>query len=109
MLSLNTPLPARHRAQLIASDVSVTRGATPVLSHVDLTVTATSRVAIVGENGRGKSTLLHVLSGALTRERSATGDGECEGRGRVSGGAAARRPRAERCPPGSHRRLRVER
>ena len=66
MLSLNTPLPARHRAQLIASDVSVTRGATPVLSHVDLTVTATSRVAIVGENGRGKSTLLHVLSGALT-------------------------------------------
>lgn len=66
MLSLNTPLPARHRAQLIASDVSVTRGATPVLNHVDLTVTATSRVAIVGENGRGKSTLLHVLSGALT-------------------------------------------
>ena len=66
MLSLNTPLPARHRAQLIASDVSVTRGSTPVLSHVDLTVTATSRVAIVGENGRGKSTLLHVLSGALT-------------------------------------------
>lgn len=66
MLSLTTPLPARHRAQLIASDVSVTRGATPVLSHVDLTVTATSRVAIVGENGRGKSTLLHVLSGALT-------------------------------------------
>ena len=66
MLSLNTPLSARHRAQLIASDVSVTRGATPVLSHVDLTVTATSRVAIVGENGRGKSTLLHVLSGALT-------------------------------------------
>jgi macrolide transport system ATP-binding/permease protein len=52
MLSLNTPLPARHRAQLIASDVSVMRGATPVLSHVDLTVTATSRVAIVGENGR---------------------------------------------------------
>ena len=66
MLSLNTPLPARHRAQLIASDVSVMRGATPVLNHVDLTITATSRVAIVGENGRGKSTLLHVLSGALT-------------------------------------------
>lgn len=65
MLSLTTPLPARHRAQLIASDVSVMRGATPVLSHVDLTITATSRVAIVGENGRGKSTLLHVLSGAL--------------------------------------------
>ncbi|MBD3753495.1 MAG: ATP-binding cassette domain-containing protein, partial [Micrococcales bacterium] len=58
MLSLNTPRPARNRAQLIASDVSVMRGANPVLNHVDLTITATSRVAIVGENGRGKSTLL---------------------------------------------------
>lgn len=66
MLSLTTPLPARHRAQVSVSDVSVMRGTTPVLSHVDLTITATSRVAIVGENGRGKSTLLHVLSGALT-------------------------------------------
>lgn len=66
MLSLNTPRPARNRAQLIASDVSVMRGATPVLNHVDLTITATSRVAIVGENGRGKSTLLHVLTGTLT-------------------------------------------
>src|SRR5699024_10106224 len=32
---------------------------------VDLTVTPTSRIAVVGENGRGKSTLLHILSGAL--------------------------------------------
>lgn len=66
MPTLTTPLPARHRAQLIASDISVTRGATSVLAHLDLTVTPTSRVAIVGENGRGKSTLLHVLAGALT-------------------------------------------
>lgn len=56
---------ARHRAQLIASDVSLMRGATPVLHHVDLTLTSSSRVAIVGENGRGKSTLLQVLAGAL--------------------------------------------
>lgn len=56
---------ARHRAQLIASDVFVTRGATPVLHRVDLTVSATSRVAIVGENGRGKTTLLQVLAGTL--------------------------------------------
>lgn len=65
MPTLTTPVPARHRAQLIASDISVTRGATPVLTHLDLTITPTSRVAVVGENGRGKSTLLHVLSGAL--------------------------------------------
>ncbi|SDT13439.1 macrolide transport system ATP-binding/permease protein [Jiangella sp. DSM 45060] len=58
-------LPARHRAQLMAADVSVTRGATPVLNHVDLTLTPSSRVAIVGENGRGKSTLLQVLAGTL--------------------------------------------
>lgn len=65
MPSLNSPLPARHRAQLIAADVSVLRGATPVLQHVDLAATTTSRIAIVGENGRGKSTMLHVLAGAI--------------------------------------------
>lgn len=65
MLSLINPQPARQNAQLIATDVSVTRGSTPVLDHVDLTVSASSRIAIVGENGRGKSTLLHVLAGSL--------------------------------------------
>ncbi|MFO6454139.1 MULTISPECIES: ABC-F family ATP-binding cassette domain-containing protein [unclassified Aeromicrobium] len=59
------PLPARRRAQITVSDVSVTRGGHPVLQHVDLTVSPTSRLAIVGENGRGKSTLLHVLTGTL--------------------------------------------
>ncbi|MFP7834658.1 ABC-F family ATP-binding cassette domain-containing protein [Marisediminicola sp. LYQ134] len=66
MLTPTNHLPARQRAQLIATDVSVMRGATPVLNHVDLTVTPDSRLAIVGENGRGKSTLLHVLDGTLT-------------------------------------------
>lgn len=56
---------ARDRAQLIASDVSVTRGPTLVLNQVDLVVTPTSRIAVLGENGRGKSTLLHVLDGTL--------------------------------------------
>ncbi len=65
MLTPTRRIPARHRAQLTASDVSVMRGATSVLNHVDLVITASSRVAIVGENGRGKSTLLHVLAGTL--------------------------------------------
>ncbi|MGO1739372.1 MAG: ABC-F family ATP-binding cassette domain-containing protein [Actinomycetaceae bacterium] len=65
MLTPTHPIPARQRAQLILSGVSVTRGATPVLTDVDLTVSPASRLAIVGENGRGKSTLLHVLTGAL--------------------------------------------
>ncbi|PPF75527.1 ABC-F family ATP-binding cassette domain-containing protein [Pseudoclavibacter sp. Z016] len=60
-----TSVPARHRAQLTLTDVSLLRGATPVLTSVDLVVTATSRIAIVGENGRGKSSLLHVLAGIL--------------------------------------------
>lgn len=57
--------PARSRAQLVLSQASVTLGATPVLSNVDLTVTPNSRIAIVGENGRGKTTLLHLLAGKL--------------------------------------------
>lgn len=65
MLTPPTNSPARHRAQLIASDISVTRGARLVLHDVGLTVTPASRIAIVGENGRGKSTLLHVLAGTL--------------------------------------------
>jgi macrolide transport system ATP-binding/permease protein len=65
MLTSPNARPARERAQLIASDVCVTRGAETVLNHVDLVVTPTSRIAIVGENGRGKSTLLHVLDGTL--------------------------------------------
>ncbi len=66
MLTSTNAQSARQRAQLIASDVSVMRGANPVLDHVDLVVTPASRIAIVGENGRGKSTLLHVLDGTLT-------------------------------------------
>lgn len=65
MPSLTTPHSARHNAQLTASDITVVRGATPVLTQFTLTVTPTSRVAVVGENGRGKSTLLHVLNGSL--------------------------------------------
>lgn len=65
MPSKTTPIPARHRAQLTASDLSVLRGPTRVLTGVDLTVTPRSRIAIVGENGRGKTTLLHALAGRL--------------------------------------------
>ncbi|MBB2956183.1 ABC-type cobalamin/Fe3+-siderophores transport system ATPase subunit [Pseudoclavibacter helvolus] len=65
MHATSISLPARHRAQLTISDVSLLRGETKVLTSVDLVVTSSSRVAIVGENGRGKSSLLHVLAGTL--------------------------------------------
>ena len=71
MPSTHTAVPARDRAQLVATDVSIMRGTKRVLDSVDLTVTPRSRVAIVGENGRGKSTLLHVLAGRLTPDTGA--------------------------------------
>ncbi|MFB7892452.1 ATP-binding cassette domain-containing protein [Microbacterium sp. NPDC056044] len=60
-----TQTPARDRAQLTAARVSFSRAGHRILNDVDLVVTAGSRIAIVGENGRGKSTLLHLLAGTL--------------------------------------------
>lgn len=58
-------LPARDRAQLTCADIHVERGGRTVLRQVDMKVSPGSRWGIVGENGRGKSTLLHVLAGTL--------------------------------------------
>lgn len=57
---------AGSRAHIRLSGVGVTLGDRRVLTGVDLTVSAGSRLALVGENGRGKTTVLRVLSGALT-------------------------------------------
>lgn len=62
----SSTIPARLRAQLTATDITVTYSGTTILSGIDLTVTPKSRWAVVGENGRGKSTLVHVLAGKLT-------------------------------------------
>ncbi|MEZ5219700.1 MAG: ABC-F family ATP-binding cassette domain-containing protein [Ilumatobacteraceae bacterium] len=45
--------------------MNVERGGRPVLTDVDVAVSPGTRLGIVGENGRGKSTLLHVLAGKL--------------------------------------------
>ncbi|WP_017590417.1 ABC-F family ATP-binding cassette domain-containing protein [Nocardiopsis ganjiahuensis] len=58
-------LPAGERAQLTATGIRIARGGRTVLSGVDMTVSSRSRWGVVGENGRGKSTLLHILAGAL--------------------------------------------
>ncbi|EXG81829.1 ABC-F family ATP-binding cassette domain-containing protein [Cryptosporangium arvum] len=52
-----------ERAHLRADAITVTLGARTVLNDVSVTVSPRSRLAIVGENGRGKTTLLHVLAG----------------------------------------------
>ena len=57
---------SRSRAHLSATDVHLARGGRPVLAGVDLTVAAGDRLGVVGENGRGKTTLLQVLAGRLT-------------------------------------------
>jgi macrolide transport system ATP-binding/permease protein len=52
-------------AHLRADDVTVRLGARLVLDRVSLTASAGNRLAVVGENGRGKTTLLHVLAGLI--------------------------------------------
>ncbi|WP_069162782.1 ABC-F family ATP-binding cassette domain-containing protein [Nocardia altamirensis] len=68
--------PARERAQLTCSNIRVEFGDRTVLAGVSMTVSPRSRWGIVGENGRGKSTLLHVLAGTLTPDEGST---QCTG------------------------------
>ncbi|MEU5551103.1 ATP-binding cassette domain-containing protein [Micromonospora sp. NPDC047793] len=66
----STPgLPAGDRAHVRAEGVRVVLGGRVVLSDVSVTVSARSRLAVVGENGRGKTTLLRVLIGEITPDQ----------------------------------------
>ena len=65
-MTVSISLPARARAQLVTDSIRVVRGGRTVLDGVDLSVTPQTRWGVIGENGRGKSTLLQVLSGVLT-------------------------------------------
>ncbi|MGI5267569.1 ABC-F family ATP-binding cassette domain-containing protein [Nonomuraea sp. CA-218870] len=58
-------LPAHARAHLNATELRLARGGRAVLNGVDLTVSRGDRLGVVGENGRGKTTLLRVLAGSL--------------------------------------------
>ena len=63
-------MPAPTPVSLIARGVSLTRADRTVLRDVDLVVTERSRLAVVGPNGIGKSTLLAVLAGELDPDAS---------------------------------------
>ncbi len=54
-----------RRTLLSAEDLSVAPGAVLVLEHVDLTIRGGDRIAIIGENGSGKTSLLRTLLGEL--------------------------------------------
>ncbi|MGC4806234.1 ATP-binding cassette domain-containing protein [Micromonospora sp. DT233] len=68
-LAWGGPLPVGGRAQVRAEGVRVVLGGRVVLADVSVTVSAGARLAIVGENGRGKTTLLHVLAGLRTPDQ----------------------------------------
>ena len=62
-MSIHSAARARSRPQLVTSGVCVERGGRQVLTDVSIAVAAGTRLGVVGENGRGKSTLIHVLAG----------------------------------------------
>ncbi|MGC4792386.1 ABC-F family ATP-binding cassette domain-containing protein [Micromonospora sp. DT178] len=64
--TMSLPATAGGAAHVRAHGVTVVRGSRRVLNDVSVTVSARSRVAVVGENGRGKTTLLHVLAGLIS-------------------------------------------
>ncbi len=61
--------PAGRPFSLAARGLTIHRADRPVLVDVDVTLTERSRLAVVGPNGVGKSTLLRVLAGRLAPER----------------------------------------
>lgn len=66
--AMSLPVQAGGSAHVRAQGLTVTRGSRRVLNDVSVTLSARSRIAVVGENGRGKTTLLHVLAGLITPE-----------------------------------------
>ncbi|MFF5249405.1 ABC-F family ATP-binding cassette domain-containing protein [Streptosporangium sp. NPDC000095] len=64
--TISLPIEAGDSAHVRATNVTVTRGSRRVLNNLSVTVSARSKIAVVGENGRGKTTLLHVLAGLIT-------------------------------------------
>ncbi|AGF72391.1 ABC-F family ATP-binding cassette domain-containing protein [Corynebacterium halotolerans] len=52
-------------AHLSARELTVARGGRTLIDRLSFTANPGSRIAVVGENGRGKTTLLHTLAGRL--------------------------------------------
>src|SRR3954452_24406804 len=50
-------------------DIALTFGGTPLLSGVELSVSQSERVCLIGRNGSGKSTLLKIAAGLVEPDR----------------------------------------
>ncbi|MBC6758462.1 ABC transporter ATP-binding protein [Corynebacterium sp. HMSC074C11] len=66
---------AQHAPEISLRDVSVDIGEKRILSDINLTIPAGSRVGIVGPSGSGKSTLLRVLAGLQPHSGEVSLDG----------------------------------
>src|SRR5690625_6244884 len=65
-MPLNTqPLAAAGAPHLRARGLRLARGGRVLHDGIDLTLAPGDRLAVVGENGRGKTTLLEALAGVL--------------------------------------------
>ncbi|GAP77199.1 putative ABC transporter permease protein [Brachybacterium sp. SW0106-09] len=58
-------MPQRTTSHLRARELQLSRGGRVLLTGIDLTLVPGAVLAVVGENGRGKTTLLDALAGTL--------------------------------------------
>ncbi|MCZ4150679.1 hypothetical protein BZG21_40550, partial [Escherichia coli] len=53
----------------LLQDIAVSFGERDVLAGIELSISATDRIAVLGDNGSGKSTLMRVIAGNLAPDR----------------------------------------
>jgi ATP-binding cassette subfamily F protein 3 len=103
-LSFDFPAPDELRPPLITLDLaSVGYGETPVLSRLNLRIDPDDRIALLGRNGNGKTTLARLLAAQLKpMDGAMAASGQAEGRlfHPVPGGGTRR----ERNPAAAHDR-----
>lgn len=64
--------------KMIVKNASVSFGANEILSGVDFEVNEQDKIAIVGRNGCGKTTLLKLICGEIDPDKSASGEQDSE-------------------------------
>lgn len=60
--------------KLLIRNASVTLGANEILKNIDFEINDTDKIAIVGRNGCGKTTLLKLIAGLIIPDKSESGE-----------------------------------